>query len=261
MISPTTSPQYFATTSSTTSGTGSSSLGKDAFLKMLVAQLKHQDPTSPMDGKDLAAQLAQFTSVEQLTQLNSAMATQTQASQMAALVGQSSLSASLIGRQVEAVGDQVLVPSSGSAKIKVDIVGSGGTATLTLKDDAGNTVATRRLGAVAAGNGKSFTLPSDLPPGKWHYSLEVVNAADVASTVTTYVSGVVSAVEFKNGEIILSAGGLEISLSDLVRIEPASTSTAVATTPVTTPTTTPAGPGDILPGDDEGILQRLFGRP
>ena len=125
MITPTTSPQYFATSStgSSASTTPSGSLDKNAFLKLLVAQLKHQDPMSPMDGKDLAAQLAQFTSVEQLQNLNTAMATQTQASQMATLVGQSSLSASLIGRQVEAAGDQVMVPSSGSPSVKVDVAG------------------------------------------------------------------------------------------------------------------------------------------
>jgi flagellar basal-body rod modification protein FlgD len=46
------------------------SMGKDAFLKLLVAQLKNQDPLSPQDGKEMAAQLAQFSSVEQLQSMN-----------------------------------------------------------------------------------------------------------------------------------------------------------------------------------------------
>lgn len=45
-------------------------LGKDQFVKLLVTQMKNQDPLNPMDGKDLAAQLAQFSSVEQLMQIN-----------------------------------------------------------------------------------------------------------------------------------------------------------------------------------------------
>ncbi len=42
-----------------------SSLDKDAFLKLLVAQLSHQDPLKPMEGTEFITQLAQFTSVEQ----------------------------------------------------------------------------------------------------------------------------------------------------------------------------------------------------
>lgn len=263
MISPTSTPQYFAPTSTgmTSSAGAGGALDKDAFLKLLVAQLQHQDPTSPMDGKDLAAQLAQFTSVEQLTQLNTAMATQTQASQMATLVGQSSLSASLIGRQVEAVGDTVVVGSQGNTQVKVDIGGSGGPATLTLKDNSGTVIATRDLGTLKGGVGQTLVLPSDLPAGTWHYSLDVKGPNDTPADVTTYTSGVVSAVEFKNGQIVLMAGGAEISLNDLVRIEPAAiaaTPTPVPTPPAPTPTPSPLGT-PIAPGI-EGTVLRMFGR-
>ena len=47
-----------------------SKLGKDAFLKLLVAQMTHQDPLNPADGQQMAAQLAQFSSVEQLQSAN-----------------------------------------------------------------------------------------------------------------------------------------------------------------------------------------------
>jgi flagellar basal-body rod modification protein FlgD len=50
--------------------TNANAMGRDEFLKMLVAQLKNQDPLNPMDGKDMAAQLAQFSTVEQLIQMN-----------------------------------------------------------------------------------------------------------------------------------------------------------------------------------------------
>jgi flagellar hook assembly protein FlgD len=45
-------------------------LGKEEFLKLLVAQMKNQDPLNPMDGQQMAAQLAQFSSVEQLINAN-----------------------------------------------------------------------------------------------------------------------------------------------------------------------------------------------
>jgi flagellar basal-body rod modification protein FlgD len=46
-----------------------SSLGKDAFLQLLVTQLQHQDPTKPQADAEFIAQLAQFSSLEKLTQI------------------------------------------------------------------------------------------------------------------------------------------------------------------------------------------------
>lgn len=52
---------------------GNNQMGKDQFLHILITQLKNQDPLSPLQDKDFIAQMAQFTSVEQLTQMNTYM--------------------------------------------------------------------------------------------------------------------------------------------------------------------------------------------
>src|SRR3954469_966156 len=69
------------------------SLGKDEFLKLLVTQLQHQDPMNPMDDKDFMGQMAQFSSLEQITNLVAATQQQAFSSQMSQAVG-------LIGHQV-----------------------------------------------------------------------------------------------------------------------------------------------------------------
>ena len=57
--------------SSTTNSTNATTeVGKDTFLKLLVEQLKHQDPLNPQDGAQFVAQLAQFNSLEQLMSIN-----------------------------------------------------------------------------------------------------------------------------------------------------------------------------------------------
>jgi flagellar basal-body rod modification protein FlgD len=89
-----------------TSGTGQNVLSKaaeqkDMFLKLLVAQLKNQDPSSPMDQKDMMAQMAQFTSVEQMTKMVETLDTMSFNTSVSQSVG-------LIGHGVDyAVGDDI----------------------------------------------------------------------------------------------------------------------------------------------------------
>src|SRR5262245_59898425 len=73
---------------------GRDSIGKDAFLQLLVTQLRNQDPTSPLQPYEFAAQLAQFSSVEQLTQLNAGVSALGGQSQLNTLMSETAFSAS-----------------------------------------------------------------------------------------------------------------------------------------------------------------------
>lgn len=222
MISPNTAPTLFVG-GPPTPRAPKQELDKDAFLTLLVAQLKNQDPMSPLQAHEFAAQLAQFSSVEQLTQLNDAMLAQIQASQLSALVGQTAFSATLLGKEVLAVGDQVVVGSA-SNRVHVDVGGAGGHATLRLLDATGRTIATRDLGGLPPGR-QAIALPGDLPRGNWRYAVDVKDAANKAVAVTTYTTGTVTSVTFEGGRIVLRLGPISIALEDLLEIQPGSTPT------------------------------------
>ena len=64
---------YLANYQDQTKTTGNSALGKDDFLKILVTQLQNQDPTNPLEDKDFIAQMATFSSLEQMTNMNTTM--------------------------------------------------------------------------------------------------------------------------------------------------------------------------------------------
>jgi flagellar basal-body rod modification protein FlgD len=220
VISPTSfTPSTYGTTTS-----DRTALGKDQFLRLLVTQLRNQDPLSPLQPHEFAAQLAQFTSVEQLTQVNAGIAQQSEMVQLAALIGKTTFGAALIGRQIVADGNHVVVPDSGTAKVRVDVGGSGGTGTLHVIDENGREVAKRELGSLGPGR-QTLALPAGIAPGTYTYRVDLKDAQDHAVPVTTYTVGIVDGVFFKNGQIVLRLGTIEIELDRLAEIETAPVST------------------------------------
>jgi flagellar basal-body rod modification protein FlgD len=74
-------------------------MGKDSFLKLLVTELRHQDPTQPMADKEFIAQMAQFSSLEQMQNMSTAMTSMNKKAKM-------SEAYDLIGKRIEAFNPQ-----------------------------------------------------------------------------------------------------------------------------------------------------------
>ena len=221
--------------SSTISGSATTrqpggALGKDEFLKILVTQLRNQDPLSPMDSSQFASQLAQFSSLEQLIQLNEGLATQTAASASSTMAINTSLGASLIGRTVLASGSQLIVGSSEQLSVTADIGGTG-TANIVVLDASGREVARRTLGTVSAGR-QTLSWDNDvdgvpeLLSGTYTYELTVTDSDGAAVQVQPFVRGRVDGVSFQNGSVVLRVGGMDFALDQLAEIEPAAGITA-----------------------------------
>lgn len=94
----------------------SGELGSDAFLKLLVAQLKYQDPLNPADGAEFLAQTAQFTMVEKLTTMvtqGEEVARSQQETQAAQLVGKQVTYVSSTGAKSEGIVDSTSFSDDG----------------------------------------------------------------------------------------------------------------------------------------------------
>ena len=101
------------------SSLGNSTMKKDEFLKLLVEQLKHQDPMSPMNSQDFASQLAQFSSLEQLTNMSGMMEDSVQADLMLTQAINNTMATSFIGKNVSAAGDMITFSKDGPVDISL----------------------------------------------------------------------------------------------------------------------------------------------
>lgn len=84
-------------------------LGKDDFLKLLVVQLENQDPTRPLDDKEFIGQMAQFSSLEQMAEINKTLSNMITNYKI-------NLSYSLLGREVEVLDKMTGQTKSGLVK-------------------------------------------------------------------------------------------------------------------------------------------------
>jgi flagellar basal-body rod modification protein FlgD len=196
-----------------------SQLGKADFMKLLVAQLKNQDPLNPMDSKEMIGQLATLTSVEKLTSLDENMM-----KMRAESAGMASMQATaLIGKKVEADASHLTLEGNKPAHAEFTLAGIAQSTTVTIRDAAGNTVRTLELGPQGLG---SHAIDWDGTDGKGtrsksgQYSFEVTakapNGQPVASS--SRVQGMVNEVSFENGVAELVVGKSRISLTDVVSV-------------------------------------------
>src|SRR5215468_11326488 len=109
---------------------------KETFMKLLVAQLEHQNPLSPMDNTQFTQQLAQFTSLEQLQAMNANLS-----ALMSAQTTTNGLQAStLIGKEVRAQGNTTHVQKSGEATpLQYTLAADSAKVQIDVQDKTGNT--------------------------------------------------------------------------------------------------------------------------
>ncbi len=195
-------------------------LGKDDFLRLLTVQLRFQDPLDPMDNTQFISQMAQFSSLEQLQNVNKNLEGDPadQAQLGAAL--RSSMAASLVGRQVEVAARQAVYDGDRDARLSYRLAPGTGEAHLQILDALGRLVRDFELPAHPARgqvewNGKSQA-GARVPPGAYRVALLAADGAGRPLEGGEVLESLkVEAVRYAGQEPRLWAGEREFSLEDL----------------------------------------------
>jgi flagellar basal-body rod modification protein FlgD len=202
-----------ANTATTTTTNKASSLGEDDFMKMLLVELKNQDPLNPMDGKDFAVQLAQFSSLQQLTNLNTTMSSlpaAIQALNNAQMVNMIGTTATVKGNVINVTGSTTNVVFSLPADIK-----SG---TIKIYDNNGAQVATLPVGSLKAGINSVTWNSGGNSPGNYTFDISAADKNGNPVTPNALMSGTVTGVSFNNGQGYLTINGQQVAFSDIVSV-------------------------------------------
>lgn len=197
----------------------SSTLGKDDFLNLLVTQLQNQDPLKPMDSTEFTAQLAQFTSLEQLSNINTNL--ETLRREQASVRDLQAVG--FMGKMLEAPGDTVRVGTDGCDDLRFELAADAAAVFANLYDPAGSYVRTLEAGAMPAGrqriswDGEDFD-GNRLPEGRYTYELMAVDLDRQPVDVAAFTAARVNGVRYLDGRPYLLAGGGEVPLDEVRRI-------------------------------------------
>ncbi|MBI4819582.1 MAG: flagellar hook assembly protein FlgD [Deltaproteobacteria bacterium] len=193
-----------------------SGVGKDQFLKLLVAQLGHQDPLQPTDAKDLLTQLVQFASVEQSMATNQALEE--------IRVAQTAMANAQL---TEMVGREVFVRSNSfepdRAELSFLLDRDVASATLEVVDAEGRIVRTIEAGPRPRGRVSVLFDGKDqqgraLPDGEYELRISARDEGGSPVEATPGLFGVVDAVSFAGGSPELLVNGSRVRPADVLEI-------------------------------------------
>lgn len=198
-------------------------MGKDDFLKILVTQLRHQDPMNPLKSEEFAAQLAQFSSVEQLSNISKTLDNSVQLDLLLNQAITNTMAPSLIGRQVKAVGNSVSLRNGDPAQLHYRLSSPAEKATIEIRDANGVVVRKVDVQGLAQGDqmyewdGKDDK-GEKVQDGSYTFSVTASDANGNNVPAESYIIGVIDSIRYEDGSVLLGIGGLKIDVANVLEI-------------------------------------------
>jgi flagellar basal-body rod modification protein FlgD len=194
-----------------TSKSKSEQIGKDDFLKLLVTQLKNQDPEDPTDSKELAVQLAQFTQVEKLISIDEKLTAQSDAASMGSMAG-------YLGHNVVLNSKEVDVRGSSAGKLQLGLPRDAAGVKVQFLNAAGKVVGEKDLGQLSAGKQVVSLDGVGVPDGKYAVKVVAQNrfGGGTFEPIANPVGLVSGFIPGPNPRLIV--GGREVAMGEVIEV-------------------------------------------
>lgn len=206
-----------------TQTTGSKSLGKDDFLQLMITKLRYQDPLNPMDDADFIAQLAQFSTLEQMNNIAEGIATSNQWDFLQMQSINNSMATGLIGKDIKATYNGVYVDATNNPQITYTTDEFVTDVEFTVRDAAGNMIATLKDSNIEPGVNSIEWDGRDNQGNRveqGYYTIEVSATNGSGQTIKPRLSliGTVETIVYREGAAFLRVNGTEIPLGDVTAV-------------------------------------------
>lgn len=205
-----------AAASAANSGT---QLGKDDFLRLLTVQLRYQDPLNPLSDTDFIAQMAQFSSLEQLQNMNKSLERGLDSEEQLHTAFRNNLATSLVGKTVQIPTAEIVYDGDNSAEVSYLLDSGARSARLQVLDATNRLVREFELPS-SASRGRvewdgSSHLGTKVPPGAYRVLVLAEDALGRPLKAEALMDVRVQAVRFGDGEAKIWANDRELTLGDL----------------------------------------------
>ena len=194
-------------------------LGKDDFLLLLVTQLQNQDPLNPADHTEFTAQLAQFSSLEQLNNVNDNL----EELQNYQASTNNSQAVSLLGKEITTNGNFLQLVEGESIDCDFSLAGDAAKVVVSIYDSTGKFVReiiekNRPAGRQTLNWDGTNTDGHPVKDGNYTFEVQAVDGNEQKVKVTTFFAGLVDKVTFEKNIPFLISGDQKIALSDVIQV-------------------------------------------
>lgn len=199
-------------------------IGKDGFMRLLLAQLRNQDPQNPLESHEFAAQLAQFTAVEQLFNINAKLDRNLDLDiKLSQSIG-NSLATTIVGKSLRAIGNQISLDEGSTSKVYITLPMSVSNVTVSIYDSNDTLIRKEDLDIRTAGDhiyiwdGKNND-DVGIPDGIYTFSIDATGSNGNSIPISFFMGGHITGVKFNSDNATMFlVGALNINVSDVIMI-------------------------------------------